>query len=256
MVKGLYASAVGMTAQMKRMDVIADNLANVNTTGFKKDRAVTHSFSEELLLRLNDEKDKPFYAAPIGRISQGVFIDDIYTSHENGSFKKTGGPLDLAIEGSGFFCVFAKESDGQTREMYTRDGSFTLTENGALATKDGFPVMGSGGPVILPPGEITIEDDGRIYSNLEYVDTLKIASFTDLRQLRKTGGSLFYATAAAGQDAFSGKIQQGFLENSNVSSIREMTDMISVSRAYDANQKMILSHDNIMMRTANDIARK
>jgi flagellar basal-body rod protein FlgG len=251
MVKGLYTSALGMMTQMKRMDIIADNLANVNTTGFKRDKAAVHSFSEELLKRVDDPSDQPHHSVSMGRISQGVFIDDIYTVHESGALKKTGGALDVAVAGAGFFVVQVDEG-----QMYTRDGSFSLDAEGSLITKEGSRVLGEGGAITIPQGIVTISDDGRIYSSGVYVDTLRMASFQDERQLRKQGDNMFSAIEGAEQGEFSGKITQGFLEASNVNPIREMTEMISVSRAYDANQRMIVSHDAIMSRTVNDIGRK
>ncbi|MDR1639893.1 MAG: flagellar basal-body rod protein FlgF [Clostridiales bacterium] len=256
MVKGLYTSALGMLTQMQRMDIIADNLANVNTTGFKRDKAAVHSFSEELLKRIDDPSDQPRHIISMGGISQGVFIDDIYTVHESGALRKTGGSLDMAVVGDGFFTVEIPGEDDQATRMYTRDGSFTLDAEGNLITKEGSRVLGEGGVISIPQGVVTISDEGRIYSNQVYVDTLRMTSFQDTRQLRKQGDNMFSAIEGAEEGEFTGKITQGFLEASNVNPIREMTEMITVSRAYDANQRMIVSHDAIMSRTVNDIARK
>ena len=256
MIKGLYTSALGMTTMMHKMNVTADNIANSNTTGFKKDRVATRSFTEELLNRLDDPGDAPYNSIPIGRISQGVFIDDIYTDFSNGGFRDTAAPLDLAIAGSGFFCVSNADRTGQSREMYTRDGSFTLGGDGLLLTKEGNPVLGANGMIRIPPGHITIREDGSIFSNDEYVDTLKMTDFADTHELRKRENNLFEATNRALQTGFTGLIHEGFLENSNVSPVREMTDMITTTRAYDANQRLITIHDTIMNRIANDIGRK
>jgi flagellar basal-body rod protein FlgG len=256
LIKGIYTSALGMMTQMRRMDIVADNLANVNTTGFKKDRAAVRSFTEELLKRLDDPGDQPYHDVPMGRISQGVFIDDIYTVHESGALKRTEGPLDVAVSGNGFFCVEAVDETGQETVMYTRDGSFSLDASGNLITKEGNRVLGEGGAITVPPGDVTVSEEGRIYSNGAYADTLRMVAFEDTHQLRKHGDNLFYAVEGAAQEDYNGKILQGFLEASNVNPVREMTDMIAISRAYDANQRMIVSHDTILNRTVNDIARK
>jgi flagellar basal-body rod protein FlgG len=256
MVKGLYTSALGMMTQMKRMDVIADNLANVNTTGFKRDKVALRSFTEELLKRLDDPGDQPYHDVPMGRISQGVFIDDIYTSHESGALKRTGGALDAAINGQGFFVVVVLGEDGQASRMYTRDGSFSMDADGSLITKEGNRVLGETGAVSIPQGTVSISEEGAISVNGEHIDTLLLVDFQDARQLRKHGDNLFYAVEGAAEAEFTGAISQGFLEASNVNPVREMTEMIAMARAYDANQRMIVSHDSILNRTVNDIGRK
>ena len=256
MIKGLYTSALGMITMMRKMNVTADNIANANTTGFKKDRVATKSFTEELLKRLNDPGDQPYYDVPIGRISQGVYIDDIYTDFTGGGFRKTSAPLDLAISGNGFFCISAADRTGQVSELYTRDGSFTLGTDGLLLTKEGNPVLGANGMIRIPPGYITVSEDGSIFSNDEYIDRLRITSFADTHELRKRENNLFSATNRALQTDFTGSILAGYLENSNVSPIKEMTDMITTTRVYDANQRMITIHDNILSRVVNEIGRK
>ena len=256
MIKGLYTSALGMITMMRKMDVTADNIANVNTTGFKKDRVATRSFTEELLKRLDDPGDQPYHDAPLGRISQGVFIDDIYTDFASGGFRKTSAPLDLAISGNGFFCISATDRTGQSNELYTRDGSFTLGLDGLLLTKEGNPVLGANGMILIPPGQITVDEDGRIFSNGEYIDTLKMTDFNDTHELRKRENNMFSATNRALQTAFTGTIQAGFLENSNVSPIREVINMVTTARIFDSNQRMITIHDTILNRAVNDIGRK
>ena len=256
MIKGLYTSALGMTTMMRQMDVIADNLANVNTTGFKKDRVATRAFTEELLVRLGDSGDAPFTSVPMGRISQGVFIDDIYTDHTGGGLRKTAAPLDLAISGRGFFCVAPADNESLDTEMYTRDGAFTLSSDGLLLTKEGNPVLGLNGMIRIPPGNITVSNDGSIFSNDEFIDRLRMIDFADTHELRKGENNLFRATVRAEQVDFTGRITSGYLEASNVNSVRELTNMISTQRAFEANQRMITAHDTILNRVSNDLGRK
>jgi flagellar basal-body rod protein FlgG len=256
MIKGLYTSALGMTTMMRNMDVIADNIANVNTTGFKKDRVATRSFTEELLVRLSDPGDAPFTSVPMGRISQGVFVDDIYTDHSGGGLRKTAAPLDLAITGRGFFCVAPADATDTTTEMYTRDGAFTLGYDGLLLTKEGNPVLGVNGMIRIPPGNITVSDDGSIFSNDEFIDRLRMTDFADTHELRKGENNLFRPTVRAVQTDFTGRITSGYLENSNVNSIRELTNMMTTTRAFKANQRMITAHDTILNRVSNDLGRK
>jgi len=245
-----------MITMMRKMDVTADNIANVNTTGYKRDRVATRSFTEELLKRLDDPGDQPFHDVPIGHMSQGVFVDDIYTDFSSGGFQRTSAPLDLAISGSGFFCVSYADKAGQTSEVYTRDGSFTLGSGGLLLTQEGNPVLGMNGMITIPPGNITVTEDGSIFSGDVYVDKLKLTDFADTHELRKQENNLFNATNRARQTDFKGAVQTGFLENSNVNSITEMTDMINISRVYEANQRLITIHDTMMNHIANDIGRK
>ncbi|MCL2351556.1 MAG: flagellar basal-body rod protein FlgF [Firmicutes bacterium] len=264
MIKGLYTSALGMTTEMQRMDVIANNIANVNTTGYKRDLAVTRSFAEELTQRLGEAEPEAYRitsfilagTSPVGRWSPGLFVDDVYTDFSDGSPQKTGAPLDLAISGGGFFRVSATDAGGNTREMYTRDGAFALSADGVLVTSEGYAVAGRNGAITIPPGNITVDASGGIYSNGVYVDTLYMADFEDYHTLRKTGDNLCEATGDSAPAAFGGAVSQGFLEASNVNSVREMVDMIAASRAYEANSRLVSLHDTELGRAVNDIARK
>ena len=256
MIKGLYTSALGMATQMQKMDVVSNNIANADTTGYKRDMVVTRSFSEELMRRLDDPADIP-HDVGIGRVSQGVFVDDVWTDFTNGSLRNVGGPLNLALEGDGFFTVQATGQDGNIVERYTRQGSFTRAADGSLVTQEGYKVLGENGPVTLPPnGSIAIDDYGRVTVDDEYIDTLKLTSFTDNSSLRKVGGNLLETTGQSQSQAYNGTVRQGFLENSNVNSVREMVDMITVSRTYEANSRLISLFDSTLARTVNDIARK
>jgi flagellar basal-body rod protein FlgG len=240
---------MGMIVQSQKMDVIADNIANVNTTGHKRDATAARSFSDELMRRLDDLD----YEVLVGPSSHGVYMDEVHTDFSGGGLHKTGAPLDLAISGGGFFTVSVNGT-----EMYTRDGSFTLSADGTLITKDGAAVLGTGGPIQLPLGVISVYPDGRVYVNGVYADTLQMTDFTDRRALRKAQDNLYALAPSAGDSAvpFQGEIHPGFLEASNVSAVKEMVDMIQASRAYEANQRMIVAHDAAMGRIANDIGKK
>lgn len=257
MIRGLYTSALGMTSQMKKMDVISNNIANVNTAGFKKDTVVTRSFTEELMRRLDDPGDRD-HSVKVGNVSQGVFVDDVYTSFESGSLQNSGGALDLAISGAGFFAVSVMNRDGTATEKYTRDGAFTLTVSGTLVSKDGNPVIGENGPLTIPApqGIITIDERGQVFSNDEYVDTVKMVDFEDTHTLRKIGDNYYSTTENSVEKPVTGTVVQGYLENSNVNSVREMVDMINISRVYEANQRMIVTIDTTLQRSANDLGRK
>jgi flagellar basal-body rod protein FlgG len=238
------------------MDIVTDNIANVETTGFKRDTSVTRPFSEELLSRLDDPEDKKYDNTNVGRMSFGIFIDDVITDFSAGGFRHTGTALDLALSGTGFFAVSTADRTGQSGVKYTRDGSFSLGSDGLLMTTTGNPVLGQDGMIRIPAGEISIDEDGSIYSNDVLVDKIRIVDFSNPQELRKQQDNLFEATNRALEIGFAGTVNSGFLENSNVSPIHEMVDMISISRIYDTNQRMIQVHDTILNRTVNDVGRK
>ena len=250
MVRGLYASALGMTTSMTRLDVITNNLANVNTNAYRRDHVVSHAFTEQFLYRLNDPDFMMLNPMVIGRVSPGVFVDEIFTVWNQGPLQQTGGPLDLAIMGEGFFVVMVGEE-----ERFTRDGSFTLA-NGMLMTMCGARVQGSAGDVVLPNGEISIMENGQIFVDGALVDTLRLTGFSNLYSLRKTENNMFRTTDESVEIAFTGAIQQGFLEGSNINIVQEMVEMITLSRAYDTNARMITMQDQTLQQAVNDIARR
>jgi flagellar basal-body rod protein FlgG len=240
---------------MQRMDVVTQNMANVNTTGYKRDHVVSHEFSDVLIARINDPGLRMFrHMNIVGNVNPGVFVDDVFTAFTQGAFQQTGNTLDLALSGQGFFVV---QQNGE--ELFTRDGAFTMS-NGFLLTQGGARVQGQNGDIVLPDGYIVINEQGRIYVNDEYVDTLRVANFTrdGLHGLRKMEDNLFRASEhTAGEEIlFGGTIQQGMLERSNVNIVEEMVQMITVSRAYDTNAKMIQVQDGTLQRAVNDIARR
>lgn len=257
MVRGLYTSAIGMMTQMQKMDVVSNNIANSDTAGFKKDTAVVRSFSEELAKRLDDPKYKLIkFNQGIGNMSLGVFVDEVSTDFSAGALQNSEGALDCAISGDGFFAISVTDKDGNTTEKYTRDGSFTLDSNNMLRTSEGNYVVGEGGNITIPNGNITIDDNGNIFSNNDFVDKLKIVDFSNKETLRKVGDNLYETIDESQTQNFTGSIIQGRLEASNVNSVEEMVKMISLARNYEANQKMVQTHDSTLSRAVNDIAKK
>ena len=253
MIKGLYTSALGMTTQMKRMDVVANNIANANTTGFKRDMVATQSFSAELAKRLDDPATPAGrdHDTPMGKMSMGVFVDTVYTDFSTGSLTSTGGAYDLAILDGGFFTVATENGI-----RYTRDGSFTVNAERTLVTKDGYAVQGQGGNITVPQGFVTIAEDGGVYVNGEFVDRLRLADFENLDTLRKIGANLYNTTGDSVEKPMTGFVQQGAIENSNINPVREMVEMIALSRAYETNQRMIGIHDTMLGRAVTDIGRR
>ena len=254
MVRGLYTAAMGMNVQAKRLDIVSNDLANAGTTGYKKDVAVVSSFKEEYLARLNDQQNFAPNNAIIGKITYGAKIDEVYTDFTQGSVRATSSPNDLAIQGDGFFTV--QTPNGLA---YTRDGNFMINQFGQLVTSEGYNVMGQEGTIELGEdyftqgNSIVVQGNGEIYLDGAYIDTLDIATFTDNRSLTKLGDNLYSSTGE--KNEFTGSIIQSFLETSNVNTVSAMVDMITVARAYETNQKMVQTQDQLLGKAVNELGR-
>jgi flagellar basal-body rod protein FlgG len=253
MIRGWYIGASGMNAQQNRLDAIANNLANVDTAGYKRDVAVSKAFSELLLRRMNDDgvyrtPDGIGDVAPIiGTIGLGVETNELYTVFERGSPKSTDGRLDVMLTDEGFFAVNTPQG-----ERYTRNGAFKLGKEGILETKDGYPVLGENGIIRLEDDRILIDEDGILYTReMEPIDRLRVVRFDNERYLKKTGTSFYIDTPVSGEAYVAEgserpKLLQGYLETSNVNVVNEMVQMIEVNRAYEANQKTVQAGDTMM----------
>jgi flagellar basal-body rod protein FlgG len=241
-----------MITNMQRMDVITNNMANADTTSFKRDHVVSHQFSELMMNRLYDPWSLPgvrlFKPTAIGNVAPGVFIDDVFTDWTQGSLRQTHSPFDIALQGQGFFVV---NHNGE--ELFTRDGSFT-TFNGMLLNQVGGRVQGLNGDIILPDGQAVVSETGRIYVNGEYIDTLMLTTFTDLHSLRKMEDNFFRTTDDSVRMGFEGRVRQGFLENSNSNIVNEMVQMIALSRAFETNSRILSIQEQTLGRAVNDIA--
>ena len=234
MVRGLYTAYTGMMNQQARLDVITNNLANASTVGYKKDG------SEYYINRT------------IGKESLGVKIGETYTDYTQGSFKVTGNTYDLALEGDGFFNVSYTSKSGATTTRYTRDGSFSVNNENMLVTEDGDYLLGEGGRIQVPQGaKITVDEEGNIYADDEYVDKLRITDFNDYNYLQKFGENLYTAVDGATEKTADCKVRQGYLEMSNINVISEMVEMITISRAYESNQKAIQTIDSSLEKSVN-----
>ena len=254
MVRGLYTAATGMNVQAKRLEVISNDLANTTTTGYKKDVAVVASFQDVLMSRLNDTQNGTPNNGTIGKITYGAKIDEIYTDFTQGSIVSTGEMVDVAIQGNGFFVVQTPNG-----EAYTRDGNFSINQYGELVTKEGYPVMGLEGAITLGEeflstgGQVLINSQGEITLDEGYIDTLEVVSFEDNKSLTKMNDNLYSGTGA--RLPFEGSLVQGYLETANVNPVTAMVDMITVSRAYETNQKMIQVQDSLLGKSVNELGR-
>lgn len=260
MVRGLYTAWTGMINEQKRLDVISNNMANANTTGFKKQGVTSQSFDDELTLRIHDNNSYTPLNRRIGNMSLGVKIGETYHDLSQGSLRETGNTYDLALSGDGFFTIQTTNKQGVTSTKYTRDGSFTVNQEGYLVTKDGDYVLDTNGDRIQIPGAQTAESvafdaNGNVLVNGQQVATLGIASFANPQALLLYGENMYDATEAAGLQESNATVHQGYLEMSNTNVIEEMVDMITITRAYEAGQKMIQSVDTTLQKSANEIGR-
>lgn len=248
MVRGLYTAYTGMLNQQYRMDTITNNLANSATAGFKKEGATSQSFDELMITKLRDSSEG-FLDRRIGLTTLGVKIGENYTDYTQGSLKTTDNVLDIALAGEGFFEISFKNKAGEESLKYSRDGSFTLTKEGWLVTKDGDFVEGINGHIQLDAkAEIRIDTLGRIFENGELVDQIKVVDFEDYDYLRKYGENLYTPVEGATQKEATASFRQGFLEQSNVNVISEMVEMITIARTYEANQKFIQTADDTLSK--------
>lgn len=255
MVRGLYTSAWSMLSNSKQLDVITNNLANADTTAYKKDTLIYESFPKLLTKRINDIKSPTNPSGNIGEMSLGSDVGKIFTYYTQGQLIKTDNPYDLAIDNSAnsFFTVRLANQDQKT-EYYTRDGAFTTNANNQLVTKHGDLVLGENGPITIDSFEqFKVQPDGTILQGDNVIDKLKIKTFSDTEELRKYGHNLVYATDNAEEQTFEGTIIQGYTEQSNVNIINEMVNMINVMRSYEANQKVLQQHDALLGKAVNEV---
>lgn len=260
MVRGLYTAWTGMVNEQKRLDVIANNMANSNTTGYKKQNVTSQSFDDELAVRINDNNLDTTSKYPIGYMNLGVKIGETYLDFSQGSLRETGNTYDLALSGDGFFTIQTTNKQGETTTKYTRDGSFTVNTEGYLVTKDGDYVLDTNGERIQIPGaqtarNVAIDQNGNILVDGQQLATLGIVSFENPQALLIYGENMYDATEAAGLQASNAIVQQGYLEMSNTNVVEEMVDMITITRAYEAGQKMIQTVDNTLNKAVNEIGK-
>lgn len=256
MVKGLYTAYTGMINEQHRMDVLTNNLANSTTIGYKKEGSTSQSFDSVLAYKVKDASEAPNIPRRIGINNPGVKIGENYTDYSQGSYKITDNTYDLALSGEGFFTIEFTNKAGETSTMYTRDGSFSVNEEGYLVTKDGDYVMGKNGRINLSPlMESSIDSTGVIYQNGAVVDTLQITDFEDYNYLEKYGENLYRAVEGATFTNSNAKVNSGYLEMSNVSVVTEMVDLIAITRQYEANQKIIQAYDNTLEIAASQLGK-
>jgi flagellar basal-body rod protein FlgG len=250
----IYMAAVGALAYEKRLQIISNNLANSNTVGYKQDQGQFRILNLSEILKESTQNDIPLNSA-----QTDLFWNQfsVYTDHTSGSLKNTGNDFDLALVGKGFFCV--QTPDGI---HYTRKGDFTLDENGVLVTRNGWPVMGESGEISVDSEEdpnqhkkFSVDEDGNITVDGNQVDSLRVVDFPQPYKLTKVGEALFKPTDSGRGEvqAENVRVNQGYIELSNVDAVKMMTEMIEVLRGYESYQKIIRSVDEVNSKAINEI---
>jgi flagellar basal-body rod protein FlgG len=230
-------------AQEMRMEILANNLANTNTIGFKQDRTafVIPDMQKENASGAENIKSYRVYGQFYAR-----------TDFSTGQLKFTGNKLDLALEGKGFFCV--QTPDGI---RYTRQGNFVLSQEGVMLTQDGFPVLGRGDRIAVEGKDIAIDRDGSVFVDGNEVDRLRLVDFSQPYALKKVNNTMFAANdpSVAGDTAEDVSVCQGFIELSNVDSVRMIVEMIETVRGYESYQKVMQYMDEAVVKTVNEVGR-
>ncbi|MDY6862471.1 MAG: flagellar basal-body rod protein FlgF [Thermodesulfobacteriota bacterium] len=244
---GVFMISSGAIAQEKRFEILTNNLANVNTVGYKGDKTAFSTFVQSFLY-----EDKTFNDKPIFMHNSQVFLEEVKTDFSAGKIRKTGNPLDLAIGKEGFFVINTPERKG-----YTRQGIFTKNKDDFLVTLDGNMVLGEKGKVALDGKDILISQGGEVVVDGKLIDRLKIVDFSDKNRLRKLNDSFFVPVSSGikPEKVKDPMVYQGFLEHSNVNPIESMVRMIEIQRTYESYQKIIQAIQEITERSVNDVGR-
>lgn len=241
MIRGVYIGATGMLAESRRQDVIAANLANATTTGFRRSVATSTPFAETLIRNMDAG------AAPLGTLTRGAQTEGVQVLDTQGAVRATGNPLDLALVGDGHFAV-----DTPAGRRYTRDGAFSVAADGRLVSAQGHAVVGEGGPIRLEQGTpVKIAADGTVTQDGTVRGRLLITALAP-GSLTSEGGNLVTGTAAGAGTA---RVRQGHLEGSGVNVVTEMVELIRTMRAFEANQKVVQSHDEALQASVNRVGR-
>ena len=271
MFRGFYTAASGMLAQQRRTEMLTNNMANANTPGFKEDQATLRSFPEMLLERFDKTGRSSTVSSPVGSVNTGVYMQEAIPKFIQGDMQETGNKTDMALvdlamptngtnglKGSVFFTV--QDKNGEIR--YTRDGNFTLDSEGYLTNSDGLYIVDQNKqPIKLSSDQFSLSENGTITGAAGEQAQLGIAFAANPMQMIKEGNGLYRPdngvtlTNASNQPGVQFKLQQGFLERSNVDVSRAMTDMLTAYRSFEANQKILQAYDRSMDKAVNEVGK-
>lgn len=266
--RGFYSAVSAMSADIERFNVMANNLANVSTHGYKKHQTLHHDFESKMIQRVRASNSAeqvlrpsarvqstlpPPHSASIGTLGSGTLVQSTWTSYADGALEQTERNLDLALQGEGFFVI--EQPNNQV--AYTRDGAFSLNIDGELVTSSGFRVLSDTGPIRLAGAQkITINSEGEVFADGQRVEKLLLANFEEPAKLMNAGQNLYRALPEM-PELYAEKIRvyQGYLERSNVNVADEMVKMVSALRAYQASSKALTTQDDLTGRLINEVGR-
>jgi flagellar basal-body rod protein FlgF len=234
---GYYAACAGLAAQTQALELVANNLANLGTAGFRGEQATFQS----MLAGGGTVSWNPLNAA----VNDFGVLGGSRVDRSSGNLVATGNPLDLAVAGSGFFVV-----QSPAGPIYTRNGAFHLTPAGQLVTGEGDAVMGEQGPIILPAGPVTVSEDGTVSVNGDVVATVRVAEFSPDTSLRAMGNAMYAAPDGTALPAASSSLRQGMIEDSNVSPVEGVVQLISIQRNAEMMQRALTLFDSQFNQTA------
>lgn len=241
MIKGLYRSASAMLPRLREQEAIANNLANASSPGFRKDMVFTQELTKAQAKHAVLKSDW-----------QQPMIDQVYTSFEQGSLDNTGNPLDIALEGSGLFVYETDEGDN----LYSRAGNLIIDPQGFLVNSEGHRILGDGGPINVGAGTVTISESGQVDVDNAPLANIRVVDFVDMSSLQKVGNAEFkIPDGIEPAAAVNYVIRQGYLESSNVEIIREMVNMITSFRNYEADAQAAKAQDDSLEKLMANVGR-
>ena len=261
MQEAMFSALFGALSTEHRMNYIANNLANVNTNGYKRDalafkNTMAYYASDEIREPLANVRSKPLFPPPMNMSRTRIAVDKI--EFEQGSMHFTGDPLDLAITGEGFFKVTTP-----TGEFYTRNGHFVRSGDGTIMTPQGWPLQGTGGNIVIPENtrDVHISYDGQVFADGAAINQVNLVSVDNQQNLEKMGHNLFRPkknTVVNEQEALplGTRVSQGFVETSNVEVVTEMVNMIEVNRQFEAYQKVMQTSDAVDREAITRVGRR
>ena len=259
MMDGMKMATQGMMSMQQQHEMIANNLANVGTAGYRKEVMDVESFSAVIEKQMKQVGNIELPGKPAGGFLQvsggmdmkGMLYTSSRTSNAQGSLKMTGNQFDMALDdnGKGFFTIQGK--DGIS---FSRNGSFRLGTDGFLVTADGSKVLGQKGPIKLQGTEFQVTNEGVVKVGEKEIDRLLITEFTDQSALQKHGDNKFKANGGF-RVSTDFRVKQGYLEMSNVNAVKEMVDMMKTMRAFEANQKILQAEDQALKKSVNEVGK-
>ncbi len=257
--RAIYNGAMGMLVQQNVMNILSNDLANVDTTGYRKDNVVFKSYLQKNVYNIGGKPfvqiDDELKAKKIGQLGSGVVLDGIYHSDQEGTLQRTGIPTDMALIGKGFFTIY---NPSNKQYYYTRNGHFMMNKNHNLIDSNGNELVGITGKKITFKQGYSIDNNGFIRNeNNKIVDKIMLVNFKDSTQLRKVGYTYYLATKQSGAANYDKGtvIKTGYLEKSNVNAVEEMVKMITAQRVYDFNSKTITTVDQLLDKLVNQVAK-